>query len=229
MSRFLIIALLLFLSWDNVCTPRIAEAQMIQTAVPSQGLGSSYSEGASIRGSLQGRNAFANFGGGGPLLPPFGRAASGGGLSGGFGFSGGGISGSLRFNLGQQSSQSISSTSAALTTTDGHPGSLFSGTVRPFVTGWTPVVGQYATAISPMNAASQTAASIGQSQLSSLRQSQAVLHNKKLSRYLHRAERAEKEGNKRMARANYRSAIAITSGPLRTQLQLRLQKMLSNK
>ena len=45
--------------------------------------------------------------------------------------------------------------------------------------------------------------------------------------YLRRAELAESEDNKRMARANYRSAIAIAPEPLRTQLQQRLQAMMN--
>jgi hypothetical protein len=113
-----------------------------------------------------------------------------------------------------------------LTTTNGYPGSISSGVIRPFVTGWTPVVGQYATATGPLQSATQTAARIGQHQLSALRQSQAVMQNKRLAQYLRRAERAESEGNKRMARANYRSAIAIAPQPLRWQLQQRLQQMM---
>ncbi len=59
------------------------EAQMIHSSTPFQTIGSSYSEGGSVAWSLNGPNWFANFGGGGPLLPPFGPADPGGGLSGG--------------------------------------------------------------------------------------------------------------------------------------------------
>ena len=45
---------------------------MIHTSTPLQTISSGYSEGGSIAWSLRGKNWFANFGGGGPLLPPFG-------------------------------------------------------------------------------------------------------------------------------------------------------------
>lgn len=197
-----------------------ANAQMVVNSAPIQDLGSSYYEGTSIGWSIWGRNWFANFGGGGPLLPPFG-GPSGGGLSGGVGFGGGGVSGTLGFNVSQGSSQSISSTSPSLTIMNGYPGSISSGVVRPFVVGLTPIVSDF-----PIVDSSTTTAQIGQSQLSSLRQSQAALRNKKLDQYLRRAERAESDGNARMARANYRGAIAIAPEPLRSQIQLRLQVMM---
>jgi hypothetical protein len=190
-------------------------AQLIHTSTPFQNVESSYFETNSIGWSLRGRNWFANFGGQGPLLPPFSAATPGGG-----------VSGSLRFNFSQGSSQSISSTTPSLTTMNGFPGSISSGVVRPFVTGFTPVVGDYAAAVNPLHATARTAAQIGQRQLSELRRSQAVLQNKKLELYLQRAERAESEGNKRMARANYRSAIAISPQPLRSLLQQRLHAMM---
>ena len=205
---------------------RQADAQMVHTSVPFPSTGSSYHESNSIGWSIRGPNWFANFGGGGPLLPPFGGTANGG-LSGGVGFGGGGLSGSLGFNFSQGSSQSISSTTPSLTTMNGFPGSMSSGVVRPFVTGFTPIVSGY-----PVIDPSRTTAEIGQHQLSSLRQSQAVLQNKKLDQYLRRAERAESDGNKRMARANYRGAIAIAPEPLRTHLKRRLAAMMqrpSNK
>jgi hypothetical protein len=201
-------------------------AQLIHTSTPFQNVESSYFETNSIGWSLRGRNWFANFGGQGPLLPPFSAATPGGGVSGGLGTAGGGVSGSLRFNFSQGSSQSISSTTPSLTTMNGFPGSISSGVVRPFVTGFTPVVGDYAAAVNPLRATARTAAQIGQRQLSELRRSQAVLQNKKLELYLQRAERAESEGNKRMARANYRSAIAISPQPLRSLLQQRLHAMM---
>jgi hypothetical protein len=116
---------------------------------------------------------------------------------------------------------------------NGYPGSISSQTIRPFVTGFTPVVGNYAIvadysgATQPLQASAEMSQQIGQQQISSLRQSQAALHNKKLDQYLLRAERAESEGNKRMARANYRGAIALASEPLRSQIQLRLKQMMA--
>lgn len=216
MLRMLSIMILVF----GCAVSRSARAQMVHASAPFPSIGSSYHESTSIGWSIWGQNWFANFGGGGPLLPPFGGTA-GGGLSGGFGFGGGGVSGNLGFNFAQGSSRSISSTTPSLTTMNGFPGSMSSGVVRPFVVGLTPIVSDY-----PVANPSNTTAQIGQQQLSSLRQSQAVLRNRKLDQYLRRAERAESDGNKRMARANYRGAIAIAPEPLRSQLQLRLKVMM---
>lgn len=205
----------------------VAEGQMVHTQVPFQNINSGYSSGGSINWQLNGTNWFANSGGNGPLLPPFGGAgavgAAGGGISGGFGFGGGGVSGNLGFNFGQSSSSSISSTTPSLTTMNGYPGSINSSVVRPFVTGFTPVVADYAGATSPLRASAEASRLRGQQQMSSLRQSQADLHNSKLAQYIRRAEQAEQKGNKRMARANYRGAIALASEPLRSQLQQRLK------
>ncbi|MFK8114488.1 MAG: hypothetical protein AB8B91_19970 [Rubripirellula sp.] len=201
------------------------QAQMVYTQVPFQQINSTSSTGSNINWNLQGPNWFANFGGGGPLLPPFGGPVNGG-VSGGFGFGGGGVSGNLGFSLGQGSSSSISSTTPSLTTMNGYPGSISSSVVRPFVTGFTPIVGDYVGAMQPMESSAEAGRQIAQQQMSTLRQSQASLHNKKLSEYLRRAEKADERGDKRVARANYRGAIALASEPLRSQLQLRMQQML---
>ncbi|MGI9470271.1 MAG: hypothetical protein ACR2NZ_01980 [Rubripirellula sp.] len=203
-----------------------SEAQMVTTSTPFNSIDSHYFESNTIGWSLQGKNWFANFGGGGPLLPPFG-GATGGGLSGGVGFAGGGVRGGLGFNFAQGSSRSISSTTPSLTTMDGYPGSLSSGVVRPFVIGFTPVVGDYAVATAPLESAQQAAQQIGQQQMSSLRQSQASLQQRKLAQYLRRAEQGESTGNKRMARANYRLAISIAPEPLRSELHRRMTAMMN--
>jgi hypothetical protein len=114
-----------------------------------------------------------------------------------------------------------------LTTTDGVPGSISSGVIQPFVTSFTPVVGNYAGATAPLDQAANFSQQLGASQRSSLRQSQIELQDRKLAQYLQRFERAESEGNVRMARANYRLAIGIAAEPLRSELQRRMQVMLS--
>ena len=204
----------------------VGQAQMVHTASPLQSIGSSYSEGGGVSWSLRGPNWFANFGGGGPLLPPFGPVDPGGGLRGGFRFGGGDVSGSLRFHFGQSSQQSIVSTTPSLTTTNGFPGSIQSGVVQPFVIGLTPVVGGYTAATAPLQEAQATAHQLGQAQMSSLRHSQLELQNRKLAQYLQRAERAESEGEIRIARANYRLAIGVAAEPLRSQLRWRMKRML---
>lgn len=220
MNRRLVLFVVVFALAGGVAST--AAAQMVHTSVPFTRWNSSYYESSGIRWSLRGPNWFANFGGQGPLLPPFGNPDPGAGLRGGFAFSNGGVSGSLGFHFAQGSSRSITSTTPSLTTTDGIPGSISSGVVRPFVIGFTPVVGNFEGALAPLNSANHAAEEMRAQQLSSLRQSQAVLQNRRLEQYLRRAARAESDGNKRMARANYRSAIAIAPEPLRSQLRQRL-------
>lgn len=197
-----------------------ASAQLIQTTVPLQTINDSYGENIGVQWSLSGPNWFANSGGNGPLLPPFGGVP--GGLSTGIGFRSGGVSGNLGLTLGQTSSRSINSTSASVTTMDGVPGFISSTVTRPFVTGFTPIVGDYPRM--PDHAA--TIARQDQQQLDRIRQSEWNLRNKSLQKYLSRAERAEQEGNKRMARANYRRAIGIADEPLRSELKLRLSEVM---
>ncbi len=206
-----------------ICAATKANAQAINTTVPFQNLNSNFYESHSLGWFLRGPGWFANFGGGAPLQPPFAPpGAIGSGLSGGFGFGGGGVSGGLGFNFAQGSNRSISSTAASVTTMNGSPGGIQSGVIRPFVTGITPVLADYPTIVDP----SRVAAEVGAGQLSALRRSQAVRRSKKLDEYLRRAELGESEGNKRMARANYRSAIAIAPEPLRTQIRMHLQAMM---
>lgn len=197
--------------------------QMIYQDVTNNQLGSSYYESNSVGGFLQGRNWFFNFGGPGlggqgPLLPAFGGSAlaGGGGLSGGGRFNSGGVSGGLGFNFAQGSTRSATSTSAGVTTMDGFPGSIQSGTIRPFVTGFTPIVSGY-----PQPVAAEAVQN--QRQLAKLRQSQQQLQDRRLQTYLQRIRQAESSGNARMARSNYRSAIAITRGQLQSQLKRNLQ------
>lgn len=203
-----------------------ADAQLLNTSPVQQNLQSGFFESNSIGWNLRGSQWFANFGGGGPVVPPFAPAGAGAGagLRGGFGF-GGDVSGGLGFQFAQGSNRSISSTAGSVTTMDGSPGSFQAGVVRPFVTGVTPILRDYPTLVEP----SEVAAQVGRSQLSALRQSQAARMSKKLDQYLHRAELAESEGNKRMARANYRGAIAIAPEPLRTQIRIRLQQAMRSK
>ena len=109
---------------------------------------------------------------------------------------------------------------------NGYPGSISSGVLQPFVTGISPVVGNYAVATSPLTQTRQALVETSQQQISNLRQSQSKRYQGKLAQYLQRAELGEASGNKRMARANYRLAIAIAAEPLRSELQQRLTQMI---
>lgn len=207
--------------------PSDSWGQMIHTSVPFTNANSSFFESSGFHWSLRGRNWFADSGGRGPLLAPFGNLDPNAGIRAGAGFSSGGVSGSLGFHAAQGSRQAFTSTTPSLTTMDGFPGSMASGVVRPFVIGYTPIVGNFEGSLEPLNSSRRAGAEIQYQQLSSLRQSQAVLQNRKLDQYLRRAARAESDGNKRMARANYRSAIAIAPEPLRSQLRQRLIWLMS--
>jgi hypothetical protein len=74
-------------------------------------------------------------------VPPFGGWA-GGGARFGFGLR----NGNSRFNfnmvLAQGNTRSMTMVAPSITVPNGYGGSIFSGSVRPFVTGWVPIVGQ---------------------------------------------------------------------------------------
>jgi hypothetical protein len=129
------------------------------------------------------------------------------------------VSGSLGFNFAQGSSRSLSGTSQSMTNMNGNPGSFFSGSVRPFVLGVTPVVGNYPTGnheIADIAAASQ------KERLSSIAQGNLERRYEKLRSYLIRAELAETEGDAKKARANYALALRIADDPLRSKIQAKL-------
>ena len=119
----------------------------------------------------------------------------------------------------------MTSVSPSITTMNGVPGSFSSTVVRPFVTGFVPIVGGYPVIQDPGAVASH----LGGQQLAALRKSQSNLEYKKLETYLRRAQRAARDGNKRMVRANFRSAIAIARDPLRTHLILQLKQLMNAK
>ena len=208
-------------------TPLLAQpfsSRMVGGSAPMQRNGSGYYEQNGVQWSLRGRNFFANSGGG--VLPPFGNSDPNGGLRTGFGFGGGGVSGSLGFHFAQGSSRTMTSTTPSVTTMNGYPGSISSGTIRPFVTGVTPVVGGYSYGKpTTENASSRMFQSHQQTQAMQLRaRVQANLDAKqnRAAEAFERAVAAESDGDLRTARANYRRALAADQGPLRQQI---LQKM----
>lgn len=138
--------------WLLLLLSHSADAQQINSGTGNINSGDSFGEFIGSSWGARGKNWFFGFGGGAPgggAFPPFGGAP--GGLSGGFGFGGGGLSGGFGFTAGQGSSRSIGSTSASITSLNGTPGFIFDGTLRPFVTEITPVVGNRAPVmISPL-------------------------------------------------------------------------------
>lgn len=216
---------LLFLATEFIGAPT-AEAQMVQTSTPFQTFGSSFSEQSGVRWTLRGPNFFANSGGG--VLPPFGNPDPNAGLRTGFGFGGGGgIRGSLGFNFAQGSSRTMTSTTPSITTMDGYPGTITSQTIRPFVTGVTPVIGGNAYgAPSTHNVSSQMFSSHQQAQSMQRRsraQSGIQAKQQKAVEAFERGTQAESEGDLQTARANYRKALAADQGPLRQQIIMKMR------
>ncbi|MCM2371793.1 hypothetical protein [Aporhodopirellula aestuarii] len=219
---------LLFATLVSLTSANIASGQLIQQTVPNQNIGSSFFENNGVQWNVNGPGFFANFGGG-AVTPPFGNFTPNSGLQTGVGISGGGFSGGIGLNLSQGSSRSNVSTSASLTTMDGMPGYISSQTVRPFVTGVTPVVGGQAFASSmPPLPPSPTEAfrEYQQSQMADLQRRNIAHHEsvqKKAQTAFERGQRAEESGNLRMARANYQNALRTAQGQLRVAIQMRMQ------
>lgn len=191
-------------------------AQQIGTTVSSPSIGSSYSESNPINWSIMGSGWSANINNQAPS--PLGQSLSN---SGGFGFGGNGVSGSLGFQFAQGSNRTLSGTSQSMTNLNGNPGSFFSGSVRPFVIGVTPVVGGYPTGQSDI---ANIAAASQQQRLSSIAQGNLDRRHEKMRAYLKRAERAEAESNWKMARANYGLALRLADEPLRSMIQTKLSQ-----
>jgi len=219
MSHFRMLLFAVSCVWSTT-----SQAQLITSGVPFQSIGSGYSESNSINWSVGGPNWFANFNN--QVAPPLGQSLSNTGTSGGFGFGfgfgGNGVSGSLGFNFAQGSNRSIVSATPSLTTTSGNPGNFFSGGVRPFVTGITPIIGSNQLA---QNSIAELAAADQQAKLSAIAEGNANRQNEKLRSYLRRAERAESEGDMKMARANYRLALPLAD----SQMQAIIQSILKNR
>lgn len=217
---------LAIVSFGVLCSGQAARAQPVQSAVPANEIHSGFNEHSAFTWSLQGDRFFAHSGAA-PAVP-FGNADANAGLRGGVFGGRGGVSGSLGFSYAQGSSRSISSSSASVTALDGYPGVIASQTVRPFVTGITPIIAGngYGNPVRE-NVASQMQRSYGQINARRLqRQATAAAEAKqvKAQQAFERGVLAEQEGNLRQARANYRRALGFDQGPLRQQLVLRLQR-----
>ena len=198
----------------------IATAQLIHTESPRLNAGSSYYERNGFQWNANGPGFF--FRSGQPAQVPFGNAGANAGTSGGFAFGGGGISGNLRFNFAQGSSRSISSSAPSLTTMNGYPGSFSSQVVRPFVTGITPVLGDYPTT-TPTQRATEAHRQMQASRLQQQRMKTASKNQQKAYERYRRGVLAEEEGDLRKARANYRAAQRTAQGALRTEVNKRMR------
>ncbi|MCD0461198.1 hypothetical protein [Roseiconus lacunae] len=207
-------------------------AQMVQAVSPAIQGRTGFFESTGVRWNLQGPNFFAQFPGWGQTPAGVGVPNSGfdpnSGLRTGFGFSSGRTRGAIGLSAIQGRSSTLQSTAPSLTTTNGIPGAIHSQTIRPFVTGVTPIVtgGGYGQPVHD-NVAAQAASAYHaahnqylQSRLAANIRAQQRIAEEAFERGL----RAEADGNLRMARANYRNALRADTGPLRLQIFAKLQQ-----
>lgn len=200
----IVLRLALCLGCFSLILTSSVDAQLINQQVDRVGWQSGFSESFGLQWGLRGNN-FQFQTGGPPLIPPFGPPVQPSSI--GFNAPGG----SLRLFGGQSSSQSIVGTSASVTTMNGVPGMIQDQSLRPFVTGFTPVVGAANAPLAPIAHARQQT-------LSRISDAAASAKLEKLQRYLRRAERGEEENNLRMAIANYRLAIGIAPPEIAAQI-----------
>jgi hypothetical protein len=114
-----------------------ASAQQVTIGVTDENLSDDYYEFIGGSGSFFGPGYFFNFGG---LAPPaFGGYDPNAAFTTGFGIGDGDRFGRFNFTAGQGRSTVYTSTTPMLTVTNGVPGSMFVGTLVPFVTGVVPV------------------------------------------------------------------------------------------
>ena len=120
-----------------------ARAQQINVATPMIGVNDSFYEHFNVAWRLRGGGPrspwFLSFGTPNSVIPPFGGYDPNNDLRFGFGSRNFG----LNFSAGTGSSRSITMASPSVTMMNGAQGQFFSGSVRPFVTGLIPVVGNY--------------------------------------------------------------------------------------
>ena len=115
---------------------RSLSAQQATVSTPAPVVGHSFHENIGLTWGMRGNGWFFNSGGLAP--PPFGGGGGGGGAN--FGFGG------FRLTAEQGSSTTMSSQSPSVTVMNGGTGYFSDTTIRPFVTGLIPVVGNMPTA-----------------------------------------------------------------------------------
>lgn len=119
--------------------PTLVAAQQVVVSTPFQTIGDSFYESNGINFGFD--NGAIRFQQGPPPIPQFGGYDPNAGAN--FGFSIRGPGGAMNFgiSLGQGSSRSISTTTPTVVVPNGGTAMLFDGSLRPFVTGFVPVVG----------------------------------------------------------------------------------------
>ena len=106
------IALITLVAWLGLAAAQAA-AQQVTAGAPVQRLGDGFFESFGVHWGLNWKNGFFRFGGPGAGVPPFGQGYR----------------------------QSLVGQMPILTLTNGIPGFIADQSISPFVTGWTPVVG----------------------------------------------------------------------------------------
>jgi hypothetical protein len=113
-----------------------AAGQQANVGIGYPAVGTSYYESVAVQWGLRGNGWFFNFGGP-PPVPMFGGYDPGAGAN--FGFSG--PRGYFNLTAAQGSSRSLVGTAPSVTVMNGGTGYFSDSVVRPFVTGFVPVVG----------------------------------------------------------------------------------------
>jgi len=122
-----------------------AKGQQMTISTPYHSVGDSYFENMGVNWGIRGKGFDVRFGGPTVAAPPFGRSNPGASANLGLGFRHGGTSGFFNANWSQGWQGSCVSQVPVLTVTNGVPGTMFAGTLSPFVVGYVPVVGGYPT------------------------------------------------------------------------------------
>lgn len=130
---------LLLLAAANVCA-----AQQVKISTPFQQLNNSFFEAYNINWAYNGQNPDGSgffFNGPGPAPPPFGNYDPSGDAR--FGVGNGRFS--FNFSAGQGNSATMTTEVPSVVVPNGHGGSISNTSLRPFVTGFIPVVGDCGT------------------------------------------------------------------------------------
>ncbi len=122
---------------------RIVAGQQATIATPYHSVGDHFFENIGIGWGFRSKGVSVQFGGLTLAAPPFGGFQSGAGANLGFGFGRGDTAGYVNANFSQGSQRSLVTHTPSITVTDGVPGYVAVGTVRPFVVSYVPVVGGF--------------------------------------------------------------------------------------
>src|SRR3954467_1280050 len=118
-----------------------AAAQYSMIGTPFQSASGGFSENFNLGWGINGPGFNFNWNGGN-ANPPFGPFDPNGGAQFGGAFHAGPFSGGFRLNAGQAADTTLVSQTPSVTVMNGQTGYFSDTTIRPFVTGFIPVVGQ---------------------------------------------------------------------------------------